>query len=586
MNERNPPVVAQSRNSLLSRINLHAMRLYSGLVLFIYLVWHFINHSIGLFSLEMMSVAGGWLAWTVRATPFGYLLYAALVAHMGASLWQVYQRRSLKMPAREWTQLVFGLLIPPLMVTHIMGTRYAHEIYGINDSYAYVILATFVYTPLNGILNSAGLVLAWVHGCIGMHMWLQLKRFYTSNMRMTLLICATLLPTAALGGFLSAGREIAPLSLSGEWLEQYYAQLNLSDDSVWELIGRDTDIALYTLLALLGGVFAVRALRNYSARRANMIAVDYMDGPVVRQRIGTTLLDISRFANVPHAGVCGGKGRCSTCRVQIVSADGALEPPSEAERRVLERVNAPENVRLACQLRPTYDIQIMRLLPGEASALNARSGTPWATGQERTVAILFADIRNFTRTAEARLPFDVVYLINQFSREMGQAVEAHGGRIDKFLGDGLMAIFGIETTPEKASLQALQAAADMSRRLEQLNERLERDLPSPLRIGIGVHTGPVVLGDMGYGASRGLTAIGDTVNTSSRLEAETKVHGTLACISAQTAELAGIKPSKKAGRHVAIRGREQELDIFALDGLTIDQLVGDTLTPKAQAAVQ
>ena len=249
-----------------------------------------------------------------------------------------------------------------------------------------------------------------------------------------------------------------------------------------------------------------------------------------------------------------------------------LSPANEAEQKVLDRVQAKADVRLACQLVPHCDMKIMRILPSDTVLSNTAANEPWATGQEQVVAILFADIRDFTKTSESRLPFDVVYLINQFSQAMGQAVERHGGRIDKFLGDGLMAIFGIDHSPQEAAQNALAAAGDMRNQLHLLNDRLKGDLEFPLRMGIGIHTGPVVLGNMGYGASRGLTAIGDTVNTASRLEAETKAQKCDVCVSAITAERAGIIISDGLKRHIKIRGKQTKLDIYALDETAIHSL--------------
>lgn len=178
---------------------------------------------------------------------------------------------------------------------------------------------------------------------------------------------------------------------------------------------------------------------------------------------------------------------------------------------------------------------------------------------------MFADLRDFTKTSEARLPFDVVYLINQFSQVMGQTVERHGGRIDKFLGDGFMALFGLEVDPQRSAAQALAAAGEMLLELEKLNDQLSGDLDTPLRMGIGIHSGPVVLGDMGYGDARRLTAIGDTVNTASRLEAATKENRCTMCISAHTVELAGLHPDIGLSKRVSVRGRTAKVVIFAVD---------------------
>jgi len=111
---------------------------------------------------------------------------------------------------------------------------------------------------------------------------------------------------------------------------------------------------------------------------------------------------------------------------------------------------------------------------------------------------------------------DVVFLLNRYFAVMGQGIESSGGRVDKFIGDGIMALFGIDGDPAKAFRHALAAAFRMSGRIDDLNRTFADDLPRPLRIGIGIHFGNVVLGEMGWGRATSLTAIGDCVNTASR----------------------------------------------------------------------
>ena len=349
-------------------------------------------------------------------------------------------------------------------------------------------------------------------------------------------------------------------------MEKYFARLNVSDDAIWGLLGRDTEwvrngMGIMILLLLLA-----RIVRNRMSERVDHVSVEYLDGPTVRQPVGATLLEISRQHDIGHASVCGGRGRCSTCRVRIIEADKtSIETPSETEEKVLQRVGAGGDVRLACQLVPHGHLKVARLLPSDAT-MRGIANEPWANGEERVVAVMFADLRDFTGTSENRLPFDVVYLINQFSQSMGVCVERHGGRIDKFLGDGLMAIFGIDSNPQIAARSALSASADMQRGLRDLNERLRGDLDKPLRMGVGIHVGPVVLGNMGYGASRSLTAIGDTVNTASRLESETKTLKCDVCVSADALDYANISVPKSFTSTISVRGKKTRLGVAALNG--------------------
>jgi adenylate cyclase len=147
---------------------------------------------------------------------------------------------------------------------------------------------------------------------------------------------------------------------------------------------------------------------------------------------------------------------------------------------------------------------------------------------------------------------------------MGRAVERHGGYLDKFLGDGVMALFGIETGPEQGCRAALQAAAAMSEALDHLNRALANDLREPLRAGIGIHVGPVIVGEMGYGRAKSLTAIGDAVNTASRLEALTKEYNCQAIVSEDVAVRAGMDFSSFPSIGVALRGRVRPLGIHII----------------------
>lgn len=137
------------------------------------------------------------------------------------------------------------------------------------------------------------------------------------------------------------------------------------------------------------------------------------------------------------------------------------------------------------------------LLPPNANPRDGFAKAPSTQGEEQGIAVLFADIRDFTALSEQKLPYDVVFILNRYFRPMGEAIEGAGGRVDKFIGDGIMALFGVDESPEHGSATALQAARNMALRLDKLNDLLKADLPAPLRIGIGIHVGPAIIGEMG-----------------------------------------------------------------------------------------
>ena len=349
---------------------------------------------------------------------------------------------------------------------------------------------------------------------------------------------------------------------------------------------QDTPVAewRHTLLiayaALILAVILARLIRNELIRRQS-VSVTYSDGRVIDLHRGLTLLEGSRLAGIPHASVCGGRGRCSTCRVKIVAGLDDLAPASAEERRVLDRVGAPPGVRLACQTRPSKPVEIVLLLPAGATARDAVARPGYLQGREQEIAILFADLRAFTGIAHKKLPYDTVFLLNRYFRAMGMAVDSSGGHIDKFIGDGVMALFGIGGDPADGSRRALAAARQMSLNLVELNRSLRHELAEPLRIGIGIHAGPAIVGEMGYARATTLTAIGDAVNAASRLEALTKDYGAELVLSQTVADHAGLATAGYERHEVSLRGRDQPLPVIVVKHAAELPEIPDIAAPKA-----
>jgi adenylate cyclase len=181
--------------------------------------------------------------------------------------------------------------------------------------------------------------------------------------------------------------------------------------------------------------------------------------------------------------------------------------------------------------------------------------------------VLFADLRSYTRFAERRLPFDVAFVLNQYFAAMGQAVEQSGGYLDKYIGDGVMALFGLDGQADTGCRQAMAAALAMGRAMDELNRQLAATLREPLRIGVAIHVGPAIIGEMGYGQTHSLTAIGDTVNTASRFEALNKQYGSQLIISDEAATRAGLDVSTFPRHQVEVVGRTTPVAIRAVTAL-------------------
>lgn len=164
---------------------------------------------------------------------------------------------------------------------------------------------------------------------------------------------------------------------------------------------------------------------------------------------------------------------------------------------------------------------------------------PETTGQRCRVTILFADIRGFTARSEQSSPENLIELLNAYYAEMGAAIHGRGGAIDKFIGDGLMATFGVPQPLDAPERNALEAAQDMLVRLSRLNGELKAQGHAPLEIGIGIHVGEVVAGYVGTRRRRDFTVIGDPVNTASQLEYMSKTLGYPVICSQEVAQAVG-----------------------------------------------
>jgi adenylate cyclase len=316
-------------------------------------------------------------------------------------------------------------------------------------------------------------------------------------------------------------------------------------------------------LGLVALVFLGAQVRNRQSRRRRY-AVWYMKGAVVSAPVGMSVLEVSRMAHLPHQSACGGRGRCTTCRIQVLGTDGALPPPNAVEAEALARMQAPQCMRLACQLRPLVNIRVNPLVPGGSAAHQQHHPHGQELGEEREVTILFVDVRGSTKLAERRLPYDVVFLLSHFFAEMSAAVELAGGHYSNFTGDGLMAIFGLDPAPAPGARSALYCAWDMLERLKLLNERMIEELDEPMAIGIGIHTGEAIVGRMGPPKTPVITALGDTVNTAARLESMTKEFHLPVVVSFSTLEAAGAHAQVEQ-REVLLRGRSTMLPVAGLD---------------------
>jgi adenylate cyclase len=253
------------------------------------------------------------------------------------------------------------------------------------------------------------------------------------------------------------------------------------------------------------------------------------DNRTVELEHGKTLLEHSQAHEIEHAQVCQGNARCSTCRVLVVDGLEHCSPRNPEEARLAEKYTFAANVRLACQCIPSGPVRIRRLIRDDVD-LRLFKGADRA--REQHLAILFADIRNFTPFSERHAPYDIVHILNRYFEAMGGAILRHGGTIDKYLGDGIMALFGVDDDDNVGSCEsAFSAAGEMLIRLTPFNHYLKRNFGEEFQIGIGIHFGRAVIGEIGHSEYRHRTAIGDAVNIAAHIEAATKDLGVPLLIS-------------------------------------------------------
>ena len=537
------------------------LRITSGLILFAFALTHFLNHALGLISIDTMHLAQEWRWVVTRSAPGTFVLLVALVTHMALALYKLVKRTTLRMPAWELIQIGLGLLIPFLLLPHIVNTRIARVFFGVEDNYLYELARLW---PASALLQSCLLMLVWIHGCMGIHYWLRLYAPYRV-VQPLLLFFAIAVPLLSLGGFMVSGRAVALLIENPDMLARVKDVTRWPDAMASDALGSYRSLVRWGFASVLALVALAIGWRYYVLSTLPKMSIKYNGGPLVKVPRGSTLLEISRMHRIPHASVCGGRARCSTCRVRVDDGATNLRPPTYPEAITLASIAAPKNVRLACQVRPEHSLTVTRLLRPLSTGPHAVDlPEADAEGVERDMAVMFLNLREFTQMAEGRLPYDVVFILNEFFEATGAAIHTHGGWIDKFMGGGLLAIFGKQGGVEIGCRDALRAARAMDLALDHVNAKLKDDIRRPLRIGIGVHAGPLLLGRIGYGEAVDLTVIGNVVNAASRLEALSKEKGAQIVMSATVAQYAGCHDLLVDAETVNVRGLSDPLQIVTV----------------------
>lgn len=294
-----------------------------------------------------------------------------------------------------------------------------------------------------------------------------------------------------------------------------------------------------------------------------MTTIDYRgDGRVEERDLERSLLEISLSHKIPHMHECGGHGRCTTCRVRVLEGREHLSPRSRREEELARERGWDDYTRLACQCRTDGPITIERLVRTTVDLHRLWAEAFPQRGIERHVVVLFSDIRGFTPFAKSHLPHDVMHLLNGYFAHVCEPILNNNGYIDKYLGDGVLALFGLrQSDGPTVCRDAVRAALGMIQAADAFGRGMEQEFGTAFRTGVGLHYGVAITGVVGHPARPQFTAIGDTVNVACRIEAQNKRLGTRFLASPELVQM--LEGELKCQPHSSPTGLLFEITDFA-----------------------
>ncbi|GLH75115.1 adenylate/guanylate cyclase domain-containing protein [Bradyrhizobium sp. SSBR45G] len=532
----------------------------SGLILFAFAAAHFLNHAVGLFSLEAMDEVQEWRLVVTRSWPGMIVLAAALLAHAVLAFTKTIQRGAWRLPAWELVQLLTGFAIPLLLLPHVIETHVAHALLGVQDGYLYALALIW---PRAAWIQTALLLLVWLHGCIGLHHWLKFRSWYRLAQPL-LIVLAIAVPLAALMGFMVSGRAVAALLADPAMAERMRQVTHWPGELDEKWLGLLQTSARIAVAALLVAGATIIVFRHIALLAAPKVAIAVAGGTTVQAAVGPTLLEMIRSNDIPHRSECGGRARCGLCRIRVEEGAQALPPPGHAERVMLAGLKAPENVRLACQIRPEGPLTITPLVVGGGTLAQPAEHAD-LQGERRTVCLVAIRVRAFPAIAADRLASDLVFLINEIFGAIGGAVEASAGRIDRFLGDGVLAVFGEQQGADQGCRAALQAIRAIDIAMDRVNDRIAAEIGRPVELAMGAHVAETVVGQLRLGGTSQLAVLGLGAEWPARLAELAATRGWQLAMSARMAAAAGLDDLDGTMRErLADAEQGSDLDIFGV----------------------
>lgn len=452
------------------------LRFASGVVLFIYLTMHLTNHALGLVSLAAAETGLDYAMMVWQSGIGTFLLYGAALTHVGLAFEAVYQRRTLRrMPFRDLLRIVLGLNLPVLLIAHAASTRLAMELYDYQLFYADVVRD--LWQSSSQTRQFAILAPGWIHGCLGLQAAFGRKRWWRRSL--PLLFGAFLvLPILSALGFIEMERELTrfgavPPAGHGPSVE------TMAGVARW----RDRTVDIY--MALVACLFLARVVRwGYERLRGVTIEIAY-PGARVRAPLGWSVLEASRANHIAHASACGGRARCSTCRVRVLQGQEHCPPADRNEILTLERISAGPDMRLACQLRPKGPVSVAPLDSVEAATA--------PSAHEEICALVFLSLGNRGALAAAMLPQDLQWALTEFYSVFEKTVRARGGVVLWVGGEQGTACFPLRRDAARAARRALAAVRELEAGIERLSGALLDHWSVTLEAAIVAHLGPILI---------------------------------------------------------------------------------------------
>ena len=538
------PGIERLRSQLELSSHRRNLRMASGLILFAYVTAHLVNHALGLISLDAAERGLGFAVAVWYSLPGTVLLYGAAATHFVLALWAVYERRTFRLPPAELLRIALGFTMPMILINHFANTRLAYELFGLSSDYTRVIANLWV-------ADSQGMQLGllapgWVHGCLGLHFAFNRRPLY-HQLRFALFAVALLLPVFSGLCFIAMGRELSTNASAASAAQAYVGPAHAVERAGIALWHNQLLIGYFSII---GAAFGARGLRNVlEYGRKRLIAISY-PGRTVRVPRGWSVLEASRSFHVPHASMCGGRARCSTCRVRVTAGEESCPTMGRDEQTTLVRIGAAPDVRLACQLRPLDDVSVVPLVQTERPTY--RMDAPQRS-REREVVMMSCDFLNRDELAHDQLPQDLLYLVTLYGEALGNAIRTAGGTLSTIGLDGICAFFGLERQPERAARRALLAASAIEGVISDLGNRLGRQGNGTMSIAVSIHVGRAVIGEIGSADPPAVIAVGDAVDVTDGLRKAAAACRKSFAISEAVTTAAGVDPA--VGDKVMVEAR-------------------------------